>query len=146
MQHSPNRSSPKKSKHQTVAKNRQSSAQHVSNQPQSLSSSALLRGGDGATVFQLLPYETLCHISSYLDPPSLASLAAVNRYLHEFLSDDVVWKLALFANILDIRPEREHESPKAFLLRRLESTWKAEYITRYNSLLYVDHLDNLSRR
>jgi hypothetical protein len=93
----------------------------------------------------LLPYETLCHVASYLDPPSLAKLSAVNRYWHEFISDDVVWKLALFANILDISPEREHESPKAFLLRRLEPTWKAEYITRYNVLMYVTPFSELIR-
>jgi hypothetical protein len=46
---------------------------------------------------------------------------------------------------LDILPEREHESPKAFLLRRLELTWKAEYITRYNVLLYVTPLSKLVR-
>jgi len=145
MQHSPNRFSHKKSKTSAVAKNRHFSAQHVSSHYQSISSSALQGGTDGATVFQLLPYETLCHVASYLDPPSLAKLSAVNRYLHEFISEDVIWKLALFANILDIHPEREHESPTAFLLRRLEPTWKAEYICRYNGVLYVTPSSELIR-
>ncbi|KAG8806526.1 hypothetical protein FRC17_004947 [Serendipita sp. 399] len=50
------------------------------------------------------------------------------------MADDVVWKLALCSSYLGIPPGQEHTSPRAFLLRRLETTWKNEYITRYNVL------------
>jgi hypothetical protein len=90
-----------------------------------------------------MPYETLSHVTSYLDPPALANLSGVSSYFKEYLSDDVVWKLALFANLLDIRPEREKDSPRAFLLRRIESTWKAEYIERFRALTYVPFIGPL---
>ncbi|PVF96794.1 hypothetical protein CPB86DRAFT_708269 [Serendipita vermifera] len=140
MQHSPNRLTTKKANKQAVAnKSRQYSAQHVSS---SLLSDQLrnhLYGGvhDGRRTHSILhsfPYETLCHITSYLDPQSLVQLSMVDKYFKEYASNDLVWKLALFTNVLDIRPEYETKSTRAFLLRRLEKTWKLEYIKRHQAL------------
>ncbi|CAG8700784.1 12596_t:CDS:2, partial [Acaulospora colombiana] len=66
------------------------------------------------------------------ETPSMLSM--VDKYFKEYTSHDVVWKLALFTNVLDIRPEYETKSTRAFLLRRLEKTWKLEYIKRHQTL------------
>lgn len=148
MQSSPNRFSQKKSSKLPVAKSQFTSAHyeshHQHHQPPQRSE---LDSSDGASNFHgfngsrsilhRTPYETLCHIIAYLDPPSLESLSQVDRYLRKCISDDVVWRSALFFSVLGIHPERERESPRRFLLRRLESTWKAEYIARYSMLRYV---------
>lgn len=127
MQTSPNRLSPKKSSTKSaLAKSRHLSAQHVP---------ACSNTTHQRSILHRFPYESLFHITSYLDPRSLSALGAVDRFLREYASEDVVWKLALYANVLGIQPEREQDSPRAFLLRRLETTWKGEYITRYSALI-----------
>jgi hypothetical protein len=142
MQSSPNRFSQKKSSKLPVAKSQFTSAQHESHHPDHQHQQQPgLDGPDSSNDYRSIlhraPYETLCHITAYLDPPSLGSLLQVDRYLRKCVSDDVMWRSALFFSVLGIHPERERDSPRRFLLRRLESTWKAEYITRYNVLLYV---------
>jgi hypothetical protein len=145
MQHSPNRLTTKKSNKQAVAnQSHQKSAQHVSssllsnqllrNSLHGDNNSTLVRGDGRQSILHRFPYETLCHITSYLDPGSLLQLSDVDKYFKEYTSHDVVWKLALFANVLDIRPEYETKSTRAFLLRRIEKTWKQEYIKRYEIL------------
>ena len=140
MHSSPNRISQNKSKKQkATSQNPRTSAQHESaisesSNPQHLLTDAELRTAKRSSILQRLPYETLCHITSYLDPPALANLSAVSSWFKSFLGDDLVWKLALFANVLGIRPEDEKDSARAFLLRRTEATWKIEYIERFQAL------------
>lgn len=135
MHSSPNQISNKSKKQKATPKNPRISAQHES--AHSNSSNPQLTDADvraaRRSILERFPYETLVHITSYLPPPALANLSAANSWLKDFLNDDVVWKLALFVNILGIRPEHEKESPRAFLLRRTESTWKTEYIERFQA-------------
>lgn len=145
MHSSPNRLSQNKSKKPKASpKQPQSSAQHESANSSLHSHCRQLKDADAnsgtgqpKSILERMPYETLSHVTSYLDPPALANLSGVSSYFKEYLADDVVWKLALFANVLDIRPEREKDSARAFLLRRIEFTWKAEYIQRFKALTYV---------
>jgi hypothetical protein len=149
MHSSPNRLSQNKSKKpKAFHKQTQSSAQHesanssshYSHRHQLTDADANAGAGRRKSVLERMPYETLNHVTAYLDPPALANLSGVSSYFKHYLADDVVWKLALFANVLDIRPEREKDSARAFLLRRIESTWKAEYIQRFRALTYVHAL------
>jgi len=155
MRSSPNRLTSDKSKKQKLAarKKSETAAQHESSSHSGRNRRLQLTSADTdadavpavrtKSVLERMPFETLCHCVSYLDPPSLASLSGVSIYFREFLSDDLVWKLALFANLLDIRPECNQEvSSKAFLLRRIEPTWKAEYIERFRSLMYAHSWPN----
>ncbi|KIM29195.1 hypothetical protein M408DRAFT_68296 [Serendipita vermifera MAFF 305830] len=136
MHSSPNRISKKSKNQKATSQNARISAQHesaISKSSNSQLTDAIVREAR-RSVLERFPYETLTHITSYLQPPALASLSAVSSWFKEYLSDDVVWKLALFANILGIHPEHQKHSSRAFLLRRTESTWKLEYIVRFQSI------------
>ena len=79
----------------------------------------------------LVPSETLTAITSYLDPPSLFSLAVVNIYLNGHVKDDNTWRRAFFYQFLGIGPENDLDDNKALLLRRKEGSWRNEFIVRY---------------
>ena len=79
----------------------------------------------------LVPSETLTAITSYLDPPSLFALAAVNIYLNGHVKDDNTWRRAFFYQFLGIGPENDLDDNKALLLKRTESSWRNEFTVRY---------------
>jgi hypothetical protein len=79
----------------------------------------------------LIPVESLAHITSFLDPPGLVALSAVNKYLREHVQDDNTWQKAFFCQLLSIAPESNPLKTSTLLLRRTETTWKNEFITRY---------------
>jgi len=127
----------KSKKQKSASKNPVQHAQHELHSHQHQLTNADANANAGAakpSILERFPYETLLHVTSYLEPPALAHLAAVSSYFKGCIADDVVWKLALYSNILEIQPEREKDSPRAFLLRRIESTWRAEYIERFRAL------------
>ena len=105
------------------------------------SNSDPLRGG-----FKLLelPAESLTHVTSFLDPSSLLSLSGANKRLHEHIEDDNTWRRAYVYQFLGVPPEGdiyESCSPdglpgKAFMLRREESSWKREFVRRWNLRRY----------
>ncbi|KAF9476903.1 hypothetical protein BDN70DRAFT_838574 [Pholiota conissans] len=78
-----------------------------------------------------VPVETLTGITSYLSPPSLFSLAKVNRYLNQHVKDDNTWRRAFVQQFLDIGPESNLDDEKTLLLRRSQRSWRQEFITRY---------------
>lgn len=79
-----------------------------------------------------IPTENLTHITSYLDPPSLLALSGVNTALHEHVKDEHTWHRAFVYSFLGIKPEDNLDDVKGLMLRRSESSWKKEFIIRYN--------------
>ncbi|KAF8313309.1 uncharacterized protein EI90DRAFT_3159748 [Cantharellus anzutake] len=73
------------------------------------------------------------HVTSTLDPKSFYSLSMANRALFEHVSNDRTWKIAFSVQFLGLEPESEIDDPKgkALLLRRIESSWKKEFIARW---------------
>ena len=100
---------------------------------------------DAAYTLLGLPAESLTHITAYLDPTALFILSLVNRRLHEHVEDDNTWRRAYVYQFLGISPEgdiRDGGSPdgaptKALMLRREESSWKREFVARWNLRRYV---------
>ena len=85
-----------------------------------------------------VPSETLLGITSYLDPPSLLVLARVHVRLNQHVKDDNTWYRAFLCQFLGIGPESNiQDSKRNIMLRRSESTWKKEFIFRYNLKRYV---------
>ncbi|RDB17701.1 F-box/WD repeat-containing protein pof10 [Hypsizygus marmoreus] len=79
-----------------------------------------------------VPSETLTGITSYLDPPSLLSLARVHGRLNEHVKNDNTWHRAFVCQFFGIAPESEiNDSTKSLMLRRSETTWKNEFMLRY---------------
>ncbi|KAG8760192.1 hypothetical protein FRC14_003746 [Serendipita sp. 396] len=134
MHYSSNRLSPKKS-NQTKNENKflQPSAQYASIQQHQLQPNDN-KMSSGRSILHRFATEILCHVTSYLDPRSLGTLSCVDQYLRSFMADDVVWKLAFYSGFLGIPPGQEQTSRRIFLLRRSETSYKNEYIGRYNAL------------
>ncbi|KAG6850382.1 hypothetical protein H0H93_013937 [Arthromyces matolae] len=79
-----------------------------------------------------VPSETLTGITSYLDPPSLLSLARVHSRLAAHVKNDNTWHRAFVCQFLGISPESDiHDDVKSLMLRRSETTWRNEFINRY---------------
>lgn len=78
-----------------------------------------------------VPGESLTHITSYLDVPTLLNLSRVNKSLHEHVDNDSTWYRALLCQSLGISPESELRGGRNLALRRTESTWKKEFIHRH---------------
>lgn len=92
-----------------------------------------------------LPTESLTHITSYLDPASLFVLGGLNRRLHQHVEDDNTWRRAYAYHFLGISPEGDIQdggSPdgtprRALMLRREETSWKREFVFRWNLRRYA---------
>lgn len=92
-----------------------------------------------------LPAESLTHVTSFLDPNSLFALSGTNKRLHEHIEDENTWRRAYVYQFLGIAPERDiHESSSpdgkpgvAFMLRREYTSWKREFVHRWNLRRYV---------
>ena len=101
--------------------------------------------GDARSLLLGLPTESLTHITSYLDPSSLFVLSTANRRLHEHIEDDNTWRRAYAYQFLGISPEgdiRDVGSPsgaisRGLMLRREETTWKREFVLRWNLRRYA---------
>ena len=81
-----------------------------------------------------IPSESLTHITSFLEPPSLLALSLTNRFLHDHIDDDNTWRKAFENQVLGASPEDELTHRNNPLFRRTEATWKKEYAFRYNLL------------
>ncbi|KIY74186.1 WD40 repeat-like protein [Cylindrobasidium torrendii FP15055 ss-10] len=79
-----------------------------------------------------LPAENLTHITAYLDPLSLHALSLVCLAFNAHVKEEHTWRTAFFVNFLGIAPESDKREGRSLLLRRFESTWKQEYIARWN--------------
>lgn len=89
--------------------------------------------GEQIRILLDIPSETLTGITSHLDPQSLLHLSLVNRRLYEHVKDDNTWHRALVNHCLGISPESDLYDPsKRLLLRRFQSSWRKEFISRYH--------------
>ncbi|KAH9921650.1 uncharacterized protein B0H18DRAFT_1020662 [Fomitopsis serialis] len=89
----------------------------------------------GESILLRFPSESLTHITSFLDPDTLLALSGTNRQLHAHVKDDNTWRRAYVYQFLGISPEsdlRDNGDQKNLMLRREESTWRREFVLRYN--------------
>lgn len=97
----------------------------------------------GTSPLQCIPSESLTHITTFLNPSSLLALARTNKYLHDHVNQENTWRRAFVYQFLGISPEADlADSPsgdgigngkaRLGMLRRQESSWKREFIVRYN--------------
>jgi len=86
------------------------------------------------SLLHALPFETLTNVTAWLDPPALLALGLVDKYLKKYVGNDGIWQTAFFAHFLDVAPEEGTTNARLLLLRRVENSWKREYISRYKLL------------
>jgi hypothetical protein len=110
--------------------------QHGDHQQNRNSSSLLER----RTPLLDVPGESLTHITSYLDVPSLFNLSRVNKTLHQHVDNDSTWHRALLCQYLGVPPESDLQRVRSLVLRRTESTWKRELVYRQITSVYVLNL------
>lgn len=138
---------PKQFSEQNSSKNRSPQSQ-LANPAQHVLSHANYRlpvfrtGGLGSSesvgsLLHALPCETLTNVTAWLDPPSLLALGLVDKYLKRYVDNDNIWQTAFLAHFLGVAPEEGTTNARMLLLRRLENTWKREYISRYKLLQCV---------
>ncbi|OJT11101.1 hypothetical protein TRAPUB_12385 [Trametes pubescens] len=87
-----------------------------------------------------LPSESLTHVTAFLDPPDLLTLARICKQLHAHVADDNTWRRAYVYQYLGLTPESDlhnDANDRTLMLRREETTWKKEFILRYNLWRYV---------
>ena len=85
-----------------------------------------------------LPAESLTHITSFLPPTALLLLGRSNKQLHNHVEDDNTWRRAYLCQFLGISPEDdlhdggELKANRALMIRRMETSWKREFVARWN--------------
>src|SRR5258708_12268478 len=77
--------------------------------------------GQHTSPLYLLPAESLTHITSFLDPVSLRSLAQTSQKLYEHFSDDNTWPRA-FSFLLPRLSPYDPSTPAKPLTSRLSQT------------------------
>lgn len=87
------------------------------------------------SILLALPVESLTHITCFLDPPSLCTLAKINKHLNAHVENDNTWHRAFVYQFFGIAPEGDYNA-KMLLLRRSESSWRKEFVVRYNLRRY----------
>ncbi|KAI0742454.1 hypothetical protein C8Q80DRAFT_908355 [Daedaleopsis nitida] len=93
-----------------------------------------------ADVLLSIPSESLTHVTSFLDPPDLLAIARTCKQLHAHVADDNTWRRAYVYQYLGVTPEsdlRDGTGDKTLMLRREESSWRREFVLRYNLRRYV---------
>ncbi|KAH9964874.1 hypothetical protein BC827DRAFT_1185706 [Russula dissimulans] len=87
--------------------------------------------GQYSSPLLLLPAESLTHITSFLDPVSLCSLAQTNRKLYEHVSDDNTWRRAFVCQFLGVSPENALNDARPLTFRLTQKTWRSEFVRRH---------------
>jgi len=142
MHKNPNQFSEQKSSNKHLSKSQFASpAQHVLSHA-NYRPPVFRTGGPGSSEYvgsllHALPFETLTNVTAWLDPPSLLVLGLVDKYLKRYVDNDNVWQAAFLVHFLDVAPEEGTTNARMLLLRRVETSWKREYISRYKLLQYV---------
>lgn len=126
MTHKPRNKSPKDHPHSSITPSPQSltqSTQHGSN-----------------NILSSVPYESLAHITATLSPADLFNLSLVNHALFSHVADDNTWHVAFDWHFLSLSPESDdplEDDERSIMLRRTESTWRREFVKRFNLSRYV---------
>lgn len=90
-----------------------------------------IQHGQHSSPLYLLPSESLTHITSFLDPVSLYSLAQTSWKLYEHVGDDNTWRRAFFCQFLGVLPENALKGVKALTFRLTQKTWRQEFVHRH---------------
>ena len=99
----------------------------------------LLPDSNGEATLLGIPVESLTHITSFLPPAALLALGRTNKQLHEHVEDDNTWRTAYVCQFLGISPEDDllnasegGAARRLLMVRRTESSWKKEFVARWN--------------
>ncbi|KAF8608613.1 hypothetical protein BDV93DRAFT_518696 [Ceratobasidium sp. AG-I] len=100
--------------------------------PETTSPTLAQHGSPNSRLLQL-PSELLTHLTAYLDPVALAVLASVCRTLAAHVGQDNTWRCAFLCHFLGVSPDPDSSlsHPKLVVLRRGESSWRAEFQKRW---------------
>ncbi|KDN49830.1 hypothetical protein RSAG8_01895, partial [Rhizoctonia solani AG-8 WAC10335] len=76
-----------------------------------------------------LPSELLTHLTAYLDPIALTTLASVCRLFYSHINQDSTWRAAFLCHFLGIPPSPDFiaDDARLVLLRKRESSWCTEF-------------------
>ena len=85
--------------------------------------------GDSSPLHSL-PSETLTHITSFLDPPSLRSLSLSCRKFQEHVNEDNTWHRAFFYQFFGLSPVDTLDGFRPLTFRSTAKTWRLEFIRR----------------
>jgi hypothetical protein len=122
MHKSPLEFSPNRSKNKAAHPDNRKLTQHGNPPSQSLFSLLLE-----------LPPESLAHVTANLEPPELLALARTNRYLYEHVTEDNTWYRAFLYQLMGVNPEGSLHEVSTLTLRRRETSWRKEFISRYRT-------------
>ncbi|KAI6011433.1 hypothetical protein EDC04DRAFT_3094687 [Pisolithus marmoratus] len=86
-----------------------------------------------------LPVESLTHVTSYLTPLSLVALGRTCKRLRDHVEDDNTWYRAFLTQVVGVHPEHPLDEGNLFLLRRVERTWREEFVSRYTLRQQWEH-------
>ncbi|KAF8882807.1 hypothetical protein BD779DRAFT_1444511 [Infundibulicybe gibba] len=90
-------------------------------------------GSSNICYLSFIPAEVLTGITSHLNPPDLFTLSQTSNAIYQHVKDDNTWRSAFLCQLVGIRPESDAQSDENVLLvRRLESSWRAEFIQHYH--------------
>ncbi|KAH9176116.1 hypothetical protein EDB89DRAFT_1846757 [Lactarius sanguifluus] len=89
-----------------------------------------LQHGRLSSPFLLLPSETLTHITSFLDLPSLLFFSQTCLKFYEHLSDDNTWHRAFVCQFFGIPPESALNDFRPLTFRSTGRTWRHEFTRR----------------
>ncbi|CUA66767.1 WD repeat and FYVE domain-containing protein 3 [Rhizoctonia solani] len=98
------------------------------NQKKSIEIDSLTSAQHGSHLLQL-PSELLTHLTAYLDPIALTTLASVCRLFLSHINQDGTWRAAFLCHFLGISPGPNFitDDARLVLLRRGENSWRAEF-------------------
>ncbi|KAL5631381.1 hypothetical protein ACGC1H_007036 [Rhizoctonia solani] len=76
-----------------------------------------------------LPSELLTHLTAYLDPIALTTLASVCRRFYSHINQENTWRAAFLCHFLSISPSPDFiaDGARLVLLRKRENSWRAEF-------------------
>ncbi|VDC02270.1 unnamed protein product [Peniophora sp. CBMAI 1063] len=101
---------------------------------QSTSHNSAQHGSSSQPCYLLdLPAESLTHITAYLDPQALFNFGRTNKKFSEHIKDDNIWHRAFVCQFLGVAPETDLVGQNSLVLRRSESSWKREFVLRFNT-------------
>jgi hypothetical protein len=114
-------------KHYMPIKPAKSPQKHTRSKQKTEPSSPVL-AQHGSYLLQL-PSELLTHLTAYLSPVALTTLASVCRLLYDHINQDNTWRCAFLCHFLGISPNPDfpNEHPRLVLLRRSEGSWRTEF-------------------
>ncbi|KAI6020627.1 hypothetical protein EDC04DRAFT_3093059 [Pisolithus marmoratus] len=130
---------PTRPTHLSQKENQISTRTHSYPRPQALQHGEQHEHSDYHSILFELPVESLTHVTSYLTPLSLVALGRTCKRLRDHVEDDNTWYRAFFTQVVGVHPEHPLDEGNLFLLRRVERTWREEFVSRYTLRQQWEH-------